>query len=95
MLICERTTQLNRFGDTVKYRVNIDVENPIIIFDSDFNEFVNYSELPYDMQNMIDGDIDYMEEGLWCELKDLGYHTYETVKAGRFELMRRIEGIHD
>ena len=93
MLICKRTGKELISGKTVEYEVNVDIENPVIVFDSVFNESVDYGELPPDLVNIIDSYQDDMEEGKWCTLKQLGYNTYECIQAQRFELMRKIEGI--
>lgn len=93
MLVCKRNGKDLQSGKNVDYEVNVDFENPIVIFDSVFNETVKYCELPVDFQNIIDRYQDEMEEGMWCNLKQIGYGTYECFQAERFELMRKIEGV--
>lgn len=68
----------------------VDLEKPIIVFDSSFNEVVKYEELPVEYQNVVDIAIDEFEEG-YNNVIRLGCKLYECFNYHRFSIMREIE----
>lgn len=72
----------------------IDPESPIYIFDSTANDFVNYCDLPFYDQNVVDIANDIFEEG-HNHVIALGGKLYEKLNYNRFSLLREIEGFGD
>ena len=69
----------------------VDIENPIIIFDSYINEIVSYVELAVTDQNIVDIATDIFEEG-FNQVFAFGGKFYEKLNYDRFSLLREIEG---
>lgn len=72
----------------------VDLEKPIIVFDSDLNEVVNYAELPADYQYLVDTAIDEFEEG-YNNVVRLGCKSYERFNYQRFSILREIESFDE
>lgn len=72
----------------------VDLEKPIIVFDSVYNEIVKYEELPASYQKMFDRAIDEFEEG-YNNVKRLGCKLYEQFNYRRFSILREIESLGD
>lgn len=76
-------------GYSTAYWVNI--ADPILIFDSNANTFVQYKDLSVDDQNIVD-----IAEGLFEEafnqLLAFGEKFYEKLNYNRFSLLREIKG---
>ena len=72
----------------------VDLEKPIIIFDSSFNEIVKYNESPDDYQNVVKRAIDEFEEG-YNNVIRLGCKLYECFNYKRFSIMREIENFDE
>lgn len=72
----------------------VDLEKPIIVFDSGFNEIVTYDELPVKDQNMVDRAIDEFEEG-YNNVIRLGCKFYERFNYRRFSILREIESFDE
>lgn len=72
----------------------VDLEKPIIVFDSALNEVVNYGELPADYQNLVDRAIDEFEEG-YNNVTRLGCKFYEGFNYQRFSILREIESFDE
>lgn len=70
----------------------VDIESPVIIFDSDINEFVSYVELPVTDQNIVDIASDIFEEA-FNQVFAFGGKFYEKLNYDRFSLLREIKGI--
>lgn len=68
----------------------IDIESPIIIFDSYTNTFVKYADLSIENQNMIDIAVDDFEEPFNRVLR-LGSTYYECLNYNQFALLREIK----
>lgn len=68
----------------------VDLNNPILIFDSDANAFVKYADLTFGDQNMIDVLIDHFEEP-FIQVVRLGSKFYEQLNYNRFALLREIK----
>ncbi len=68
----------------------VDLEKPIIVFDSVLNEIAKYEELPVDYQNLVDSAIDEFEEG-YNNVIRLGCKLYERFNYQRFSILRQIE----
>lgn len=68
----------------------VDLNNPILIFDSDANAFVKYVDLTFEDQNMIDVLIDHFEEP-FIQVVRLGSKFYEQLNYNRFALLREIK----
>lgn len=68
----------------------VDLEKPIIIFDSGLNKVAKYDELPADYQNLVDRAIDEFEEG-YNNVICLGCKFYECFNYQRFSILREIE----
>lgn len=68
----------------------VDLNNPILIFDSDANAFVKYADLTFEDQNMIDVLVDHFEESL-IQVVRLGSKFYEQLNYNRFALLREIK----
>lgn len=75
-------------GYSTAYWVNI--ETPIIIFDSYINEIVSYVELSVTDQNIVDMLIDDFEDG-YNNVIVLGCKSYEILNYDRFTILREIE----
>lgn len=72
----------------------VDIENPIIIFDSGLNQVVEYDEIPEEYQNVVDMAIDEFEEG-YNNVIRLGYNLYECFNFTHFSIMREIENFDE
>ena len=72
----------------------VDLEKPIIVFDSGFNEIVKYDELPVKDQNMVDRAIDEFEEG-YNNVIRFGCKLYERFNYQRFSILREIESFDE
>lgn len=68
----------------------VDLNNPILIFDSDTNAFVKYADLTFGDQNMIDVLVDHFEEP-FIQVVRLGSKFYEQLNYNRFALLREIK----
>ena len=68
----------------------VDLNNPILIFDSGANAFVKYADLTFEDQNMIDVAVDDFEEP-FIQVVRLGSKFYEQVNYNRFALLREIK----
>ena len=68
----------------------VDLNNPILIFDSDANAFVKYADLTFGDQNMIDVLVDHFEEP-FIQVVRLGSKFYEQLNYNRFALLREIK----
>lgn len=75
-------------GYATAYWVNI--EKPIIVFDSRFVNVVKYDELPAEYQNAVDRAIDEFEDG-YNNVIRLGNKLYECFNYTCFSIMREIE----
>lgn len=75
-------------GYSVAYWV--DIEKPVIIFDSRANTVVKYAELSIEEQNMIDTAVDEFEEP-FNSVVLLGSIYYERLNYNRFSLLREIK----
>lgn len=72
----------------------VDLEKPIIVFDSIFNETVKYDKLPVECQTVIDRAINEFEEG-YNNVICLGCKLYECFNYTRFSIMREIENFDE
>ena len=72
----------------------VDLEKPIIIFDSGLNQVVEYDEIPEKYQNIVDMAIDDFEEG-YNNVIRLGFELYECFNYAHFSLMRQIENVDE
>lgn len=72
----------------------VDIEKPIIIFDSGLNQFVEYDDIPKEYQNVVDSAIDGFEEG-YNNVIRLGFKLYECFNYARFSIMREIENFYE
>lgn len=68
----------------------VDLNNPILIFDSGANAFVKYADLTFEDQNMIDLLVDHFEEP-FIQVVRLGSKFYEQLNYNRFALLREIK----
>lgn len=68
----------------------VDLEKPIIVFDSSLNEVVKYGELRPECQNLVDEAIDEFEDG-YNNVICLGCKLYECFNYSGFSIMREIE----
>lgn len=68
----------------------VDIEAPILIFDSSANAFVKYVDLSFEDQNMIDVAVDDFEEP-FNRVVRLGSKFYERLNYNRFSLLREIK----
>lgn len=68
----------------------VDLNNPILIFDSGANAFVKYADLTFGDQNMIDVLVDHFEEPS-IQVVRLGSKFYEQLNYNRFALLREIK----
>lgn len=68
----------------------VDLNNPILIFDSGENAFVKYADLTFGDQNMIDVLVDHFEEP-FIQVVRLGSKFYEQLNYNRFALLREIK----
>lgn len=69
----------------------VDLEAPILIFDSGANTFVKYADLTFEDQNIIDVAVDDFEEP-YNKVFRLGGKFYEVLNYHRFSLLREIKG---
>lgn len=72
----------------------VDLEKPIIVFDSSLNQVVEYDEIPEKYQNIVDIAIDEFEEG-YNNVVPLGCKLYECFNYTRFSIMREIENFDE
>lgn len=72
----------------------VDIENPIVIFDSRFNQVVEYDDIPAEYQKIVDRAIDEFEEG-YNNVIRLGCKLYECFNYLRFSIMREIENFDE
>ena len=72
----------------------VDLENPIIIFDSGLNQVVEYDEIPEKYKNAVDSAIYEFEEG-YNNVIRLGCKFYECFNFTRFSIMREIENFYE
>ena len=70
----------------------VDLNNPILIFDSGANAFVKYADLTFEDQNMIDVAVDDFEEP-FIRVVRLGSKFYEQLNYNRFALLREIKQV--
>lgn len=68
----------------------VDLNNPILIFDSGANAFVKYADLTFEDQNTIDVAVDDFEEA-FNRVVRLGAKFYERLNYNRFALLREIK----
>lgn len=68
----------------------VDLEEPILIFDSGANAFVKYADLTFEDQNIIDVAVDDFEEP-FNRVVRLGSKFYERLNYHRFSLLREIK----
>ena len=68
----------------------VDLEEPILIFDSGVNSFVKYADLSFEDQNIIDVAVDAFEEP-YNKVLRLGGKFYEELNYHRFSLFREIK----
>ena len=68
----------------------VDLNNPILIFDSGANAFVKYADLTFEDQHMIDVLVDHFEEPS-IQVVRLGSKFYEQLNYNRFALLREIK----
>jgi hypothetical protein len=69
----------------------VDIEKPIIIFDSGANAFVKYADLAFEDQNIVDLAEDIFEEA-FNQILAFGGKFYEKLNYNRFSLLREIKG---
>lgn len=72
----------------------VDLEKPIVVFDSGLNEVANYAELPAEYQNLVDRAIDEFEEG-YNNVIRVGCKFYESFNYQRFSILREIESFDE
>lgn len=72
----------------------VDLEKPIIVFDSSLNEVVIYDKLPADYQKLVDMAIYGFEKG-YNNVIRLGCKLYECFNYTRFSIMREIENFDE
>lgn len=72
----------------------VDIEKPIVVFDSGLNEVAKYEELPAYYQNLIDQAIDEFEKG-FNHVIQLGCAFYECFNYQRFSILREIESFDE
>lgn len=70
----------------------VDLNNPILIFDSVANAFVKYEDLSFEDQNIVDIVEDKFEEAS-NQILEFGGKFYEKLNYNRFSLLREIKGI--
>lgn len=70
----------------------VDLNNPILIFDSHVNAFIKYNDLSVDDQNIVDLAEDIFEEAL-NQILAFGGKFYEKLNYNRFSLLREIKGL--
>ena len=68
----------------------VDLEEPILIFDSGANALVKYADLTFEDQNVIDVAVDDFEEP-FNRVVRLGSKFYERLNYHRFSLLREIK----
>ena len=69
----------------------INLADPILIFDSNVNTFVEYKNLSVDDQNIVDLAEDIFEEA-FNQILAFGGKFYEQLNYNRFSLLREIKG---
>lgn len=69
----------------------VDLNNPILIFDSVANTFVKYEDLSFEDQNIVDIVEDEFEEA-YNQIMEFGGKFYEKLNYNRFSLLREIKG---
>lgn len=67
----------------------IDLNNPILIFDSGANTFVKYADLAFEDQDMIDVAVDYFEEP-FIQVVRLGSKFYEQLNYNRLPFYEKL-----
>ena len=72
----------------------VDLEKPVVVFDSGLNEVVKYDELPADYQYLVDRVIDESEED-YNNVIRLGCKFYECFNYQRFSILREIESFDE
>lgn len=72
----------------------VDIEKPIIIFDSGLNKVVEYDEMSAEYQNLVNSAIDEFESG-YNNVIRLGCKLYERFNYTRFSIMREIENFDE
>lgn len=72
----------------------VDLEKPIIVFDSGLNKLVEYDEISVEDQNLVDSAIDEFEDG-YNNVIRLGCKLYECFNYTRFSIMREIENFDE
>lgn len=72
----------------------VDIEKPIVIFDSGLNQVVEYDEIPEEYQNLVNSAIDEFEDG-YNNVIRLGCKLYECFNYTRFSIMREIENFDE
>lgn len=68
----------------------VDLEAPILIFDSTANALVEYADLSIEDQNMLDVALDDFEEP-FNRVVRLGAKFYERLNYNRFAILREIK----
>lgn len=68
----------------------VDLESPILIFDSSANAFVKYADLTFEDQNIIDVAVDEFKEP-FNRVVRLGSNFYERLNYNRFAILREIK----
>lgn len=69
----------------------VDLNNPILIFDSGANAFVKYGDLSFEDQNIVDLAEDIFEEA-FNQILAFGGKFYEKLNYNRFSVLREIKG---
>lgn len=72
----------------------VDLEKPIIIFDSRLNDVAKYDELQPEYQNLVDRAIDEFEEG-YNNVIRLGCKLYERLNYQHISILREIESFDE
>lgn len=72
----------------------VDLEKPIIIFDSRLNDVAKYDELQPEYKNLVDRAIDEFEEG-YNNVIRLGCKLYEGLNYQHISILREIESIYE
>lgn len=72
----------------------VDLEKPIIIFDSRLNDVAKYDELQPEYQNLVDRGIDEFEEG-YNNVIRLGCKLYERLNYQYISILREIESFDE
>lgn len=69
----------------------VDLNNPILIFESCANAFVKYEDLSFEDQKIVDIAEDIFEEA-FNQILEFGGKFYEKLNYNRFSLLREIQG---